>query len=57
MLTDILARDTLLLVTGADGIAERAFGKPADDGTIELPDVMSRKKQVAPGLLAAAAEG
>ena len=57
MLTDILARDTLLLVTGAEGIAERAFGKPADGGAIELPDVMSRKKQVAPGLLAAAAEG
>lgn len=56
MLTDILARDTLLLVAGADSIAERAFGKPVVDGAIELPGVMSRKKQVAPGLLAAAAE-
>ena len=57
MLTDILARDTLLLVAGAEQIAERAFGKQAVDGAIELPGVMSRKKQVAPGLLAAAAEG
>jgi manganese-dependent inorganic pyrophosphatase len=55
MLTDILARDTLLLVTGNASIAERAFGKQAVDGRIELPGVMSRKKQVAPGLLAAAA--
>jgi manganese-dependent inorganic pyrophosphatase len=54
MLTDILARDTLLLVTGNESIAERAFGKDAVDGRIDLPGVMSRKKQVAPGLLAAA---
>jgi manganese-dependent inorganic pyrophosphatase len=54
MLTDILQRDTLLLVAGADEIAERAFSKPVVDGRIELPGVMSRKKQVAPGLLAAA---
>jgi manganese-dependent inorganic pyrophosphatase len=57
MLTDILARDTLLLVAGADAIVERAFGKPVVDGTVELPGVMSRKKQVAPELLAAAAAG
>jgi manganese-dependent inorganic pyrophosphatase len=54
MLTDILARDTLLLVAGDDGIAERAFGKDVVDGAIELPGVMSRKKQVAPELMAAA---
>jgi manganese-dependent inorganic pyrophosphatase len=57
MLTDILARDTLLLVAGADAIVERAFGKPVVDGRIELPGVMSRKKQVAPELLSAAAGG
>ncbi|HUR87237.1 MAG TPA: putative manganese-dependent inorganic diphosphatase [Solirubrobacteraceae bacterium] len=57
MLTDILARDTLLLVTGAESIAEEAFGTPVVDGAIELPGVMSRKKQVAPGLLSAAAGG
>jgi manganese-dependent inorganic pyrophosphatase len=53
MLTDILARDTVLLVAGAEGVAERAFGKPVVDGAIELPGVMSRKKQVAPELLGA----
>jgi manganese-dependent inorganic pyrophosphatase len=57
MLTDILARDTLLLVAGDGAIAERAFDKQAVDGAIELPGVMSRKKQVAPELMAAAAEG
>jgi manganese-dependent inorganic pyrophosphatase len=57
MLTDILARDTLLLVAGSEQIAERAFDKPVVDGAVELPGVMSRKKQVAPGLLAAASEG
>jgi manganese-dependent inorganic pyrophosphatase len=55
MLTDILERDTLLLVAGDETIAERAFDKTAVDGTIELPGVMSRKKQVAPELMAAAA--
>jgi manganese-dependent inorganic pyrophosphatase len=55
MLTDILARDTVLLLAGGEPIAERAFGKQAVDGAILLPGVMSRKKQVAPSLLAAAA--
>jgi manganese-dependent inorganic pyrophosphatase len=32
---------------------ELAFGRPADDGVIDLPGVMSRKKQVAPKVLAA----
>ncbi len=54
MLTDILAQHTRLLVTGDEALAERAFGEPVVDGAIELPGVMSRKKQVAPGLLAAA---
>ncbi len=54
MLTDILAQHTRLLVAGNESIAERAFGKPVVDSAIELPGVMSRKKQVAPGLLAAA---
>lgn len=53
MLTDILAQHTRLLVAGNEALAERAFGKPVQDGAIELPGVMSRKKQVAPGLLAA----
>ena len=54
MLTDILAQHTRLLVAGMVGIAERAFGESVVDGAIELPGVMSRKKQVAPELLAAA---
>ena len=54
MLTDILAQHTRLLVAGDKALAERALGQPVVDGAIELPGVMSRKKQVAPGLLAAA---
>jgi manganese-dependent inorganic pyrophosphatase len=51
MITDILAKETDLLVAGDTGALERAFGEPGDDGLINLPDVMSRKKQVAPKLL------
>ncbi len=54
MLTDILQQHTRLIVTGNESVAERAFDSPVVDGAIELPGVMSRKKQVAPGLLAAA---
>ena len=54
MLTDILAKGTNLLVSGELGAAEQAFGRSAEDGVINLPDVMSRKKQVAPKLMAAA---
>jgi manganese-dependent inorganic pyrophosphatase len=55
MLTDVLARDTLLLVAGSDHLVEHAFGQSPVDGAVALPGVMSRKKQVAPPLLAAAA--
>ncbi len=55
MVTDILAKGTELLVAGDTAPLERAFGRPADGGTLELPGVMSRKKEVAPKLLAAAA--
>ena len=54
MVTDILDASTTLLVAGPEQLAERAFGKPVVDGAIDLPGVMSRKKQVAPVLLAAA---
>ena len=57
VLTDILARHTRLLVTGDVALAERAFGTEVRDGAIELPGVLSRKKQVAPELLTAAAAG
>ncbi len=54
MVTDIIAKGTRLYLSGADRFAvERAFGRHANDGVVELPGVMSRKKQVAPRLLAA----
>jgi manganese-dependent inorganic pyrophosphatase len=55
MVTDILAKGTELLVAGDKAPLERAFGRPTDDGVLSLPGVISRKKQVAPKLLAAAA--
>jgi manganese-dependent inorganic pyrophosphatase len=53
MVTDILAKDTELYVDGETGPLETAFGKEVKDGVIDLPGVMSRKKQVAPKVLAA----
>ena len=53
MVTDVLTKGTDLLVAGdVTGVA-RSFGVTARDSTIELPGVMSRKKEVAPKLLAA----
>ena len=53
MVTDVLSKGTDLLVAGdVTGVA-RAFGIQAHDSQIELPGVMSRKKEVAPKLLAA----
>jgi manganese-dependent inorganic pyrophosphatase len=53
MVTDVLTKGTELLVAGDTLGAARAFGASPSDGTIELPGVMSRKKEVAPKLLAA----
>jgi manganese-dependent inorganic pyrophosphatase len=53
MVTDILAKDTELYVSGETGPLEQAFGEPVRDGVLDLPGVMSRKKQVAPKVLAA----
>ncbi len=55
MITDIVAQGTDLLVAGDSRPVERAFGIEADDGAIPLPGVVSRKKQVAPKLLASLA--
>ena len=52
MLTDIHSKGTDLLVAG-DRAAVDALDAEDDGGVIELPGVMSRKKQVAPKLLAA----
>jgi len=53
MVTDILTKGTELLVAGDVAAVARAFDAPSSDSTIELPGVMSRKKEVAPKLLAA----
>jgi manganese-dependent inorganic pyrophosphatase len=53
MVTDILEKHTQLLVAGDIAAAERAFNQQARDGILDLPGVMSRKKQVAPPLLGA----
>jgi manganese-dependent inorganic pyrophosphatase len=53
MVTDIIGQGTELLCAGDCDSVERAFDVRAEDGVIDLPGVMSRKKQVAPKLLAA----
>jgi manganese-dependent inorganic pyrophosphatase len=53
MVTDVLDKGTELLVAGDTHAVGRAFGVDANDSVIDLPGVMSRKKQVAPKLLAA----
>ena len=53
MVTDVLAHATEMLVAGDTAAVARSFGVDADDGTIELPGVMSRKKEVAPKLMTA----
>ncbi len=52
MITDIVAKDTTLLVAGEEARVQKALGEADGDGTIDLPGVMSRKKQLAPRLLA-----
>jgi manganese-dependent inorganic pyrophosphatase len=57
MVTDIMGKNSRLYVSGEKPAIERAFGRPKeDDGVIDLPGVMSRKKQVVPPLLAALAQ-
>ena len=53
MVTDIIGKGTELYVSGDRAAVGRAFGARVEDGIIDLPGVMSRKKQVAPQLLAA----
>ena len=52
MVTDIIEGGTELLCVGDCTPVERAFDSRAKNGVIDLPGVMSRKKQVAPKLLA-----
>jgi len=51
MITDIIAKGTALLVVGEEGRVEKALGERNGSGVIDLPGVMSRKKQLAPRLL------
>ena len=53
MVTDIISQGTELLCVGECDAVERVFDAKAEDGVIDLPGIMSRKKQVAPKLLAA----
>jgi manganese-dependent inorganic pyrophosphatase len=53
MVTDIMDKGTQLYVAGERAPLGRAFEGDAADGVVHLPGVMSRKKQVAPKLLAA----
>ena len=51
MVTDLLAEGTELLITGQDPEeVAKAFGKTLYEGSIDLPGVLSRKKQVVPPL-------
>jgi manganese-dependent inorganic pyrophosphatase len=52
MVTDVLTKGTNLLVAGDVAPVARAFGVTSHDSTLDLPGVMSRKKEVAPKLLA-----
>ncbi len=53
MITDIIGQGTELLCTGDCAPVEQAFDRQVVDHVMELPGVMSRKKQVAPKLLSA----
>jgi manganese-dependent inorganic pyrophosphatase len=53
MVTDIMEKRTDLLAAGDHGLVERAFDAEPNGGVVDLPGVMSRKKQVAPRLLGA----
>ena len=53
MVTDVLTKGTELLVAGDTATVARSFGVEPHDSQIELPGVMSRKKEVAPKLLGA----
>ncbi len=52
MLTDVLMEGSQLLYVGDDSIVSQAFNVTPKDNSVFLPGVMSRKKQVIPGLSA-----
>ncbi len=59
MLTDIIKESTLLLYEGegADGLVEMAFQVTGNQGSVELADMVSRKKQLVPALIQAIQRG
>lgn len=51
LITDIFKESSELIVTGSEtGLIEKAFNKKLQNHTIDLPGVLSRKKQVIPVL-------
>jgi manganese-dependent inorganic pyrophosphatase len=52
MLTDVLLEGTQIIYVGSDDTIRQAFNATPKDGTVFLPKVMSRKKQVIPMLSA-----
>ena len=52
MLTDVLLEGTQLLYVGGDEVISQAFNVTPKDNMVFLPKVMSRKKQIIPGLSA-----
>ena len=52
MLTDVLLEGTRLVFLGDEEVIHQAFGVQPKDGTVFLPGVMSRKKQIIPMLSA-----
>ena len=52
MVTDVLSKGTDMIVAGDAAAVARSFGTTAHNDVIELPGVMSRKKEVAPKLMA-----
>jgi manganese-dependent inorganic pyrophosphatase len=53
MVTDVMDKGTEMLVAGDVAAVARSFGVEPSDSVIELPGVMSRKKEVAPKLMTA----
>ena len=54
MMTDILTESTELLMVGGDRckeVIDPAFGVNSGENSVELPGVVSRKKQLIPGIL------
>ena len=58
MLTDIIKETTQLLCCGerAPELVQEAFQKKVENGTVTLPGVLSRKKQLVPSFMMAIGE-